>query len=196
MSREEVAPLSIRASYSRPLIALWQRFRSCTGASGLSVCSGSYSAVGTNRPGCGNAAFAVCSPYASGHEATAGSGGRPIARAGGPGGGLGTALHLSTPAVGIYVYATFHLSCSQHWAIGHAIGRLVLFREHVHPGPGLSICTGACSRALALGYSRGVVPISGAWARGRTSRLYNYRLSSLQCALIGPRDLPPPKPNS
>ena len=44
VSRKEVALLSICEPYPRPLIALSQRFRGCTGASVLSVCPGSYSA--------------------------------------------------------------------------------------------------------------------------------------------------------
>ena len=45
VSRKEVTLLSIREPYPRPLIALSQRFRSCTGTSVLSVCPGSYSVV-------------------------------------------------------------------------------------------------------------------------------------------------------
>ena len=45
VSREEVRLRSICASYPRPLIAISQRFRSCTGTSVLSVCPGSYSVV-------------------------------------------------------------------------------------------------------------------------------------------------------
>ena len=46
VSRGEVPRRSIRASYPRPLMALSRQFRSCTGTSVLSVCPGSYSAVG------------------------------------------------------------------------------------------------------------------------------------------------------
>ena len=49
MRRIEVTLLSIREPYQRPLIALSQRFRSCTGTSVLSVCPGSYSVVGSMR---------------------------------------------------------------------------------------------------------------------------------------------------
>ena len=45
MSREEVTLRLIRASYPRPLIALSQRIRSCTGTPVLSVCPGSYGVV-------------------------------------------------------------------------------------------------------------------------------------------------------
>ena len=51
VSREEVTLRSICASYSGPLVALWQRFRSCTGTSVLSVCTGSYSVVHRPREG-------------------------------------------------------------------------------------------------------------------------------------------------
>ena len=46
-SRKEAMPLSIRAPHRhpRPLMALSQQFRSCTGTSVLSVCLGSYSVV-------------------------------------------------------------------------------------------------------------------------------------------------------
>ena len=44
-SREETTLLSMCAPHLRPLIALSQRFRSCTGTSVLSVCPGSYSVV-------------------------------------------------------------------------------------------------------------------------------------------------------
>ena len=46
MSREETTLLSIREPYPRPLIALSQRFRSCTGTSVLPKSLGSCTAVG------------------------------------------------------------------------------------------------------------------------------------------------------
>ena len=46
VSRKEVTLLSIREPYPRPLIALSQRFRSCTGTSVLPKSLGSCTAVG------------------------------------------------------------------------------------------------------------------------------------------------------
>ena len=44
-SREETTPLPIRAPYLRPLLALSQRPRSCTGTSGLLKIPGAYTQV-------------------------------------------------------------------------------------------------------------------------------------------------------
>jgi len=45
VSQEETTPVTIREPHPRPLMALSQRFRGCTGTSFFFVCPGSYRAV-------------------------------------------------------------------------------------------------------------------------------------------------------